>query len=137
LRGASSFDMGQPINPKLCEGQIEGGMSMGIGSALFEEILLEKGEVANPNFLDYKVPSSLDLPACRNVAALFAPAPHDEGPYGAKGFSEGGLVTVAPAIANAIFNAAGVRIQDLPITKEKVLRGVKALKRGKVSRFTG
>ena len=90
VKSASSYDMGQPINPKLCEGQMEGGMGMGIGGALFEEMVLEKGKVANPNFLDYKVPSSLDLPACRNVASMIAPAPHDEGPYGAKGFSEGG-----------------------------------------------
>jgi CO/xanthine dehydrogenase Mo-binding subunit len=101
---------------------------MGIGGALSEEILLENGHVKNPNFLDYKIPSSLDVPSCDNVGALLAPAPHAEGPYGAKGFSEGGLVTVAPAIANALFNATGIRIHDLPITKEKVLALLNAQK---------
>lgn len=81
----------------------------------------------NPNFLDYKVPSSLDVPSGGNVQSMMAPVPHQEGPYGAKGFSEGGLVTVAPAIANALFNATGVRIHDLPITKEKVLAMLKSL----------
>ena len=93
---------------------------MGIGSALSEAMVVEEGEVKNSDFLDYKVPSSLDVPSGENVHSMMAPAPHHEGPYGAKGFSEGALVTVAPAIGNAIFNATGVRIHDLPITKEKV-----------------
>jgi CO/xanthine dehydrogenase Mo-binding subunit len=127
VRNATCFDMGQPINPKLCEGQMEGGLGMGIGGALYEEMVLEKGEVVNPNFLDYKVPSSLDVPSGGNVQSMMAPVPHQEGPYGAKGFSEGGLVTVAPAIANAVFNATGVRIRDLPMTKEKVLSMLRSL----------
>ena len=127
VKNATCFDMGQPINPKLCEGQMEGGMGMGIGGALYEEMVLEKGEVVNPNFLDYKVPSSLDVPSGGNVQSMMAPVPHQEGPYGAKGFSEGGLVTVAPAIANAVFNATGVRIRDLPMTKEKVLSMLRSL----------
>ncbi len=127
VKNGTCFDMGQPINPKLCEAQMEGGMGMGIGGALYEEILVAKGEVLNPNFLNYKFPSSLDVPACGNVKSMIAAVPHDEGPYGAKGFSEGGLVAVAPAIANAIFNATGLRIRDLPITKEKVFRMLKSI----------
>jgi carbon-monoxide dehydrogenase large subunit len=127
LRNATSFDMGQPINPKLCEGQMEGGMGMGIGGALYEEMVFENGKVANPNFMDYKIPSSLDLPTCDHVKSMIAAVPHQEGPYGAKGFSEGGSVAVAPAIANAIFNATGARIRDLPITKEKLLKTLKSI----------
>jgi carbon-monoxide dehydrogenase large subunit len=127
VRSGTSFDMGQPINPKLCEGQMEGGMGMGIGGALYEEMALEKGEVVNPNLMDYKCPTSLDMPFCQNVKSMIAAVPHQEGPYGAKGFSEGGLVVVAPAIANALFQATGVRIRDLPITKEKVLKMLRAL----------
>ncbi len=127
IKNGTCFDMGRPINPKLCGAQMEGGMGMGIGGALYEEILLAKGEVLNPNFLNYKFPSSLDVPVCANVKSMIAAVPHDEGPYGAKGFSEGGLVAVAPAIANAIFNATGLRIRDLPITKEKVFRMLRSM----------
>lgn len=126
LRNGACFDMGQPINPKLCEGQMEGGMGMGIGTALHEEMVLENGVVTNSSFLDYKFPSSMDVPSCDKVKSMIAAAPHREGPFGAKGFSEGGLVAVAPAIGNAIYRATGARIRDLPITKEKVLKALKA-----------
>jgi CO/xanthine dehydrogenase Mo-binding subunit len=127
LRNGACFDMGQPINPKLCGGQMEGGMGMGIGTALYEEMVLENGVVTNSSFLDYKFPTSMDLPFCDQVESMIAAAPHREGPFGAKGFSEGGLVAVAPAIGNAIYQATGVRIRDLPITKEKVLNAIKAI----------
>ncbi len=127
LRAGACFDMGQPINPELCKGQMEGGMGMGIGTALFEEMIIEGGKVSNPNFREYKIPSSLDIPSYREVESMMAFAPHSEGPYGAKGFSEGGLVSVAPAIGNAIYRATGVRIKDLPITRDKILRGLKEL----------
>lgn len=126
-RIGASFDMGQPINPKLCEGQMEGGIGMGIGGALYEDMVLSDGELVNPDFMDYKCPSSLDVPACGDVKSMIAAVPHREGPYGAKGFSEGGLVAVAPAIANAIFDATGARIRDLPITKEKVLKMLRSI----------
>jgi CO/xanthine dehydrogenase Mo-binding subunit len=122
VKVASSFDMGQPINPKLCEGQMEGGVGMGVGITLYEQMVLENGNIINPNLTDYKLPSSADMPICENVKSMIAPAPHEEGPFGAKGFSEGALACVAPAIANAIFNATGVRIRDLPITREKMLK---------------
>jgi CO/xanthine dehydrogenase Mo-binding subunit len=127
LRIGACFDMGQPINPKLCEGQMEGGAGMGLGTALYEEMVLENGVVANSNFLDYKIPSSMDLPTCENVKSMIVTAPHREGPFGAKGFSEGAMVALSPAIANAISRATGVRIRDLPITKEKVLKQLKRI----------
>jgi len=88
---------------------------------------LAEGEVVNSNFMDYKCPSSLDVPKCGDVTSMMAAVPHQEGPYGAKGFSEGGLVAVAPAIANAIFRATGARIRDLPISKEMVLKALKSI----------
>jgi len=124
LRIACCFDMGQPINPKICEGQMEGGVGMGIGNTLFEEMVLEEGVVINPNFKDYKLPSSLDVPTMNDVKSMIAAVPHREGPFGAKGFSEGALVAIAPAIANAVYRATGVRIHDLPITREKILKAL-------------
>ncbi|MFC1867834.1 xanthine dehydrogenase family protein molybdopterin-binding subunit [Thermodesulfobacteriota bacterium] len=125
IRAGASFDMGQPINPKLCEGQMEGGLGMGIGGALYEEVVLEKGAVLNPNFQDYRLPSSLDLPTRGEVTSMIAAIPHREGPFGAKGFGEAVLVSVAPAIANAVYNATGVRIKDLPITRGKMINGLR------------
>ena len=129
VRAGTCFDMGQPINPKLCEGQMEGGLGMGIGNALYEEMISKAGSIANPNFLDYKFPSSLDLPYRANIKSMIAAIPHQEGPYGAKGFGEGTLVAVAPAIANAVYRATGARVKDLPITKEKVLNALKSCNR--------
>jgi len=110
-----------PINPKMVEGQIEGGMTQGIGSAIFEEIVLNEGVVVNPNFMDYKIPSSLDLPNSSNIKTIIVPLPHIEGPFGAKGVGEVTMTPVAPAIANAVYNAVGMRIVDLPISRERVL----------------
>jgi CO/xanthine dehydrogenase Mo-binding subunit len=81
--------------------------------------------VANPNFLDYNLPSTTEIPAGANLQSIIAAVPHREGPYGAKGVGEVSTVSVAPAIGNAIYNAVGVRIKDLPITKEKVLKALK------------
>ncbi|MFC2067493.1 xanthine dehydrogenase family protein molybdopterin-binding subunit [Chloroflexota bacterium] len=124
LRMGGAFDMGQPINPKLCEVQIEGGMAMGIGGALYEEMIMQNGVVANPNFLDYNLPSTTEIPVGENLKSIIAVVPHKEGPYGAKGLAEVTTVSVAPAIGNAIYNAVGVRINDLPITKEKILKAI-------------
>ncbi|MFC1929459.1 xanthine dehydrogenase family protein molybdopterin-binding subunit [Chloroflexota bacterium] len=124
LRICSVFNMGNPINPKLCEGQMEGGILMGIGSALYEEIIQENGRVCNPNFKDYRVPSIKQMPAGGNVECMIEASPHPEGPYGAKGVGEGALNPVAPAVTNAVFNAIGVMTRELPITAEKVLNSI-------------
>ncbi len=125
LRFGCSTDMGQPINPKLCEGQSEGGMAMGIGNALFEEVIVEDGVVLNPNMVDYIVPPMGAMPSVDNVASLMAPAPHKDGPYGAKGLGEGGVLGIDAAIADAVYDAVGIRIKDLPITAEKLLKAMK------------
>lgn len=125
LRYGCSTDMGQPINPKLCEGQAEGGMAMGFGNAMYEEVIVENGVVLNPNMVDYTIPSMGVMPTLDNTESLMAPVPHKDGPYGAKGLGEGGVLAVDAAIANAVYDAVGVRIKDLPITPEKVLRALK------------
>ena len=129
LRSAGCFDCGTPINPKMCEAQIEGGMTMAIGAALYEEQLIgEKGETLNPNFRDYKIPTVEDVPNSANMAAMLAPTPHPDGPFGAKGLGEIPTVPGPPAISNAIYNAVGVRIKELPITSEKILKALKEKK---------
>ena len=114
-----AYDVGKAINPQSCEGQIEGGASMGLGLALSEELEFVDGQVMNPSFLSYKLPSALDMP---EVVSILVEHPHPQGPFGAKGMGETTNVAVPPAIANAIFDAVGVRIKSLPITPDKVLR---------------
>lgn len=118
-----AIDAGRAVNPMLLEGQLEGGVAMGLGYALTEELKLEKGKVLNPNFLDYRLPTSRDVPRVQSIIV----ETHDpEGPFGAKGVGEPPLVAVAPAVANAIYDAVGVRIKELPITPEKILAALKA-----------
>ena len=116
-----AFDVGKAINPVSCEGQIQGGASMGLGFALSEELMYVDGQVMNPSFLNYKLPSALDMP---EVVPILVEHPHPDGPFGAKGMGETTNVPVPPAIANAIFDAVGVRIRDLPITPGKVLNAL-------------
>ena len=127
LRIAAAHDCGTPINPMLVEGQIEGGISMGIGFALQEEILFDgAGRQINPNLTNYIVPTALDMPEIDvDIVQNYDPT----GPFGAKGVGEPSLVPTAPAILNAIRDAVGVRITSLPATAEKVLAAIKA-KRG-------
>jgi carbon-monoxide dehydrogenase large subunit len=127
LKAAGCHDMGQPINPQLCEAQMDGGTGMGIGGALYEAMALENGVTINPNLVDYKLPTFVEVPTQGNaISMLNEPSLHRDGPYGAKGFGESTNCPVAPAIASAIYNAVGVRFKSLPITLEKVLRGLSA-----------
>lgn len=122
LRYIAAHDVGKAINPMLLEGQVYGGAVMGIGYALTERLVLREGKVMNPNFLDYKVLTAKDVP---RIEALVIETNDPSGPYGAKGIGEPGLVPTAAAIANAVYDAVGVRITDLPITAEKVLKALK------------
>jgi len=122
LNYVAAHDVGKAINPMLLEGQVYGGVMMGIGYALTEQILSEKGQCMNPNFRDYKVLTAKD------VVPMKAPVLETEdpdGPFGAKGIGEPGCVPTAPAIANAIYDAVGVRIKDLPMTPERVLAAIR------------
>lgn len=122
LKYVAAHDVGKAINPMLLEGQVYGGATMGIGYALTERLILQNGRVMNPNFLDYKLLTAKDVP---NIEPIVVETNDQFGPFGAKGIGEPGLVPTAPAIANAIYDAVGVRIKELPITPEKVLAALK------------
>ncbi|HOP85459.1 MAG TPA: xanthine dehydrogenase family protein molybdopterin-binding subunit [Syntrophorhabdaceae bacterium] len=123
LNYIAAHDVGKAINPLLLEGQIYGGGLQGIGYALGEKMIYKDGRLMNGNFLDYKIPTVKDVPP---IQPVIVETEEKEGPFGAKGIGEPGLVPTAPAIANAIYDAIGVRIKDLPITPEKVLAAIKA-----------
>ncbi|MFQ5874565.1 MAG: xanthine dehydrogenase family protein molybdopterin-binding subunit, partial [Dehalococcoidia bacterium] len=117
-------DVGFAINPLLVEGQIDGGMIMGLGPALSEQAVFDNGVITNPNFMEYLVPTADMVPT--EVEAIILETGGGIGPKGAQGIGEPPLVAVAPAIGNAVFDAVGVRIYDLPITPEKVLEALQA-----------
>jgi CO/xanthine dehydrogenase Mo-binding subunit len=120
---AAAVDLGRAINPTLAEGQIMGSVSMGIGYALTEEMQFSPaGKMLNASLMEYKVPTSLDLP---EIKAIIVESDEPSGPFGAKSVGEICLDVVAPAIANAIFDATGVRLRDLPFTPERVWRALK------------
>ena len=122
LKYIAAHDVGRAINPMLLEGQVYGGATMGIGYALTERLIIQNGKVMNPNFLDYKMLTAKDVP---NIEPIVIETNDQFGPFGAKGIGEPGLVPTAPAIANAIYDAIGVRMKELPITPEKVLAALK------------
>jgi len=124
LKFVTAVDCGTAINPMTVEGQCEGGIQQGLGYALTEDFVVNKetGALESDNFTTYKMPGSLDMP---ETQIIIINKPDPKGPFGAKGVGEPALVGIAPAIANAIYNAAGVRITDLPITPEKVLKVLK------------
>jgi CO/xanthine dehydrogenase Mo-binding subunit len=127
LRMSAAHDVGKAINPLNCEAQIEGGVAMGIGSALHEELVVDSsGKVRNPSFLDYHLVTSLDVP---KMIPIIVECPEPLGPYGAKGLGEPGLAPTPAAIGNAVADAIGIRIYDLPLTPERVYRAIKAKKK--------
>jgi carbon-monoxide dehydrogenase large subunit len=126
LRMAAAHDVGKAINPLNCAAQIEGGLAMGIGSALHEELVIDdEGKSRNSSFLDYHLVTSLDLPEMIPIVVEHA---EPEGPYGAKGLGEPGLAPTPAAIGNAVARALGVRIYDLPLTPERVYWAIKQRK---------
>src|SRR5918995_1008466 len=128
-------DIGQSINPMLVMGQVEGGVYMGLGEALMEEMIYRANRnVVHkfPSMLEYKSPTTLEM--C-DVKTYLIEDPDPNGPYGAKEVGQGPLLPVPPAVANAVYNAVGVRIDEVPITPEKVLRALKEKARGRDGRF--
>jgi CO/xanthine dehydrogenase Mo-binding subunit len=113
----SAYDVGRAINPQTLEGQIEGGVTMGLGYALMEEIIVQNGMIQNLNLQNYTIPTVLDVP---EITPIYVEHPSIYGPYGAKGIGEMANIPVAPAITNAIANAIGARIYDLPAHPERV-----------------
>ena len=114
-------DVGRVINPLGLAGQIEGGVVMGMGYALTEELVVEKGEVLNPSFHDYKLPTACDIP---NIHFYPIETYDEAGPYGSKGVGEAPLIPTPAAIANAVSDALDIKINELPITPERILRAL-------------
>jgi xanthine dehydrogenase YagR molybdenum-binding subunit len=119
-RWVGSFDCGTILNPKTAKSQLRGGIVMGIGMALTEEVLYDErtGRIMNPSLAGYHVPVNLDVP---HIEILFNNIPDPQTPMGARGIGEIGITGVAAAIANAVYNATGKRIRNLPITLDKLL----------------
>ncbi|MBW1711935.1 MAG: molybdopterin-dependent oxidoreductase, partial [Deltaproteobacteria bacterium] len=121
LRYVAAHDVGRALNPMLLEGQVHGGAVMGVGYALTEEMKIKQGRVVNDNFLDYKLLTAMDRVP---VEPILVETVDEAGPYGAKGVGEPGCVPVALALANAVYDAVGVRIRSLPLTPEKILKAI-------------
>lgn len=134
LKSTDAHDCGFAINPMAVEGQLEGSIAGGEGQALYEECIMEKGKMLNPSFLEYKIPTALEVPQTKTIIVETI---DPEGPFGAKEAGEGVQVSPAPSIANAIFNATGVRIKDLPITPAKMLKGLEEKMGREMSRKNG
>jgi len=124
VKYVSLADVGKAIHPVLCEGQDEGGVMNAIGHTLMEEMVYKDGQLLNPNLIDYRVPSFASLPG--EFETILVESHNGPGPFGAKGTGEGGLLPVAAAIGNALYRATGLRLYDLPLTPEKVWRGLAA-----------
>jgi len=125
LKLYTAADIGKAINPQNVEGQIEGGATQGIGMALMEQQVIKDGITLNANLTDYLIPTSMDTP--QFITSLIEKE-DSEGPFGAKGIGEPGTIATAPAIANAIYDAIGIRFYDLPITPDKILQALKEQK---------
>jgi CO/xanthine dehydrogenase Mo-binding subunit len=123
LKSVGAHDVGQAINRSAVEGQIEGGAIQGHGYALCEELIYKDGQLMTPSFSEYLIPTAMDVP---RVESIILESRSGLGPFGAKGVGEPALTPVAPAIANAVADAIGVRVFELPITPEKVLQALKA-----------
>lgn len=123
LRLVALQDAGRVINPGMVEGQVIGGAVQGLGYALLEKHVAPDGCVLNPNFLDYRLPTAPDIP---EIDALLLEGPPSKGPYGARGVGEAPIVPTAAAIANAIYDAVGVRLKELPLSPETVFWALQA-----------
>jgi 4-hydroxybenzoyl-CoA reductase alpha subunit len=118
LKMVTAHDCGRAINPMLVEGQLEGSVVGGMGQALYENILVEKGQVMNPSFLDYGFPTFMEMP---EIEAIEVETDDPIGPFGAKEAGEGTQLSPAPAIVNAIYDAIGVDFKELPVTPDQIL----------------
>ena len=122
----AAHDCGQAINTTQVEGQMQGCVSMGLGEALMEEVVFDaEGRVLNPNLADYRIPTALDMPP---IEAVVVESKEPNGPYGAKEVGEGGIMPTIPAILNAIHDATGVTIEELPAAPERIVAGMEETK---------
>ncbi len=118
IHGVSAFDVGKAINPEMVNAQMEGGFVQGMSTALFETLTLKEGVPQNASFVDYRIATTVDVPA--TVDTIIVEVPQDDGPYGARGIGEHSMVPTIPAIANAIYDAVGIRMEAPPYSSEKV-----------------
>ncbi len=123
LRYTAVQDAGRAIHPASVEGQLQGGAAQGVGWALFEEYVYDQGVMRNPTFLDYRLPTALDLPM---IDTVIVEVPASDGPYGVRGVGETPIVPPLAAVANAIARATGVRVRELPMSPERVWRALAA-----------
>ncbi|NIS59705.1 MAG: molybdopterin-dependent oxidoreductase, partial [Proteobacteria bacterium] len=121
LKMVAAHDCGKAINPMLVEGQLEGSVVGGMGQALYEEVVTERGQVMNPSFLDYGFPTTMEMP---EIEAIEVETDDPLGPFGAKEAGEGTQISPAPAILNAIYDAIGIDFTELPVTPEKILKAL-------------
>ena len=126
LKMVTAHDCGRAINPMLVEGQLEGSIAGGMGQALYEDVIVEKGQVMNPSFLDYGFPTTLEQP---EMESIDIETDDPVGPFGAKEAGEGTQLSPAPAIVNAIYDAIGVNFNELPVTPEKILKALEEKKK--------
>ncbi len=122
LKASFAQDVGKAINPRLIEGQIDGGFAMALGYALFEDLNVVDGKMKNNKFSKYLIPTAMDT---LNVEKIIVEDPETSAPYGAKGIGEPVMLPVAPAILNAIYDAIGVRVLEIPVTPEKLFKAIK------------
>ncbi|HVN54161.1 MAG TPA: molybdopterin cofactor-binding domain-containing protein [Anaerolineaceae bacterium] len=118
LRAAAAYDVGKAINPEMVSGQMQGGLVQGMSTAFFESLRLINGNPTQHSFVDYRIATSSDVP--QEIETIIVEIPQDDGPYGARGVGEHSMVPTMPAIANAIYNAVGIRMEAPPYTAEKV-----------------
>ncbi|HBR15549.1 MAG TPA: 4-hydroxybenzoyl-CoA reductase subunit alpha [Candidatus Omnitrophica bacterium] len=117
-----AHDIGKAINPQSVEGQIEGSLAMGIGYTFLENLQFKKGRVANPNFANYRLPRAMGTAP---VESILIETNDPQGPFGAKGMGEASLIPTSAAIANAIYDAVGIRLKELPFTPDKIIKALK------------
>ena len=123
LKCIAAHDVGQCINRAAVDGQIHGGTQNGLGYALSEEMLYKEGRLITPSFSEYLMPTAMDMP---HVETIILESRSGLGPFGAKGIGEPAMTPVAPAVANAIADAIGVRVFEMPITPERIWRALEA-----------
>ena len=122
LKVVAAHDVGKAINPMGCEQQIEGAVIMGLSNTLYEEFKMDNGRILNDTLADYKLATIQELP---EIVTILVESVQKEGPFGAKGIGEPAAAPTAPAIANAVYDAIGVRIKELPITPDKILAALR------------
>jgi 4-hydroxybenzoyl-CoA reductase subunit alpha len=121
-----AHDCGLAINRTLVEGQMQGSLSMGLGECLFEEVKFDsRGRIMNASLGEYRIPTALDMP---NIKSIIVESHEPNGPYGAKEVGEGAIMPTIPAILNAVYDATGVRVTELPVSSERLFMGIKAKK---------